>query len=460
SYKCPDTHFKCNNHFCIPEYNVCNFEDNCGDGSDENKCNYRKCWKLEFKCNNGECIRPGFLCDGTQDCKDGSDETDCEPERFVTCGDGSRVHHYYWCDGWPDCPDNHADELHCQACNGTDEFLCPNGRCIRRANLCDSQCDCVPAASSQSGVLCADEVNCESYYSIINGVHLCKESLTLNCIQPNQNRDKDRCIHPEYICDKTNDCQNGNYLSDEFGCPYSLDVIGDSIVCSDNRSLPKALECDFKWDCLDGNDEFNCSPQACTEYEFRCSNGQCVNSTQRCDLQFDCWDKSDELDCGGVNCTQGFRKCDSGGQCISESLWCDYFIDCPDGSDERNCSLLSPTCSRHQFQCNNSQCIDIQLRCYNSGNPRTGCADGSHLIGCKNWICPPDTFKCRNGPCLNMSLVCDEKIDCTGTWVDEDGCLFSCSNVEPRCECRDIHVNCTNLNLERVPPDIEEEITW
>jgi hypothetical protein len=37
-----------------------------------------------------------------------------------------------------------------------------------------------------------------------------------------------------------------------------LDVIGDSIVCSDNRSLPKALECDFKWDCLDGSDEQNC----------------------------------------------------------------------------------------------------------------------------------------------------------------------------------------------------------
>jgi hypothetical protein len=37
-----------------------------------------------------------------------------------------------------------------------------------------------------------------------------------------------------------------------------LDVIGESIVCSDNRSLPKALTCDFKWDCLEGNDEFNC----------------------------------------------------------------------------------------------------------------------------------------------------------------------------------------------------------
>jgi hypothetical protein len=44
------------------------------------------------------------------------------------------------------------------------------------------------------------------------------------------------------------------------------------------------------------------------------------------------------------------------------------------------------------------------------------------FISLENWRCPLDTFKCRNGPCLNLSLVCDEKIDCPGTWVDEDGC--------------------------------------
>nr|CAD7402878.1 unnamed protein product [Timema poppensis] len=76
------------------------------------------------------------------------------------------------------------------------------------------------------------------------------------------------------------------------------------------------------------------------------------------------------------------------------------------------------------------------------------------------WLCPPNSFKCRNGPCINSSLVCDGNIDCLGTWVDEDGCPFSCSNVEPRCECRDTQINCTGLGLKEVPPDIEEEITW
>jgi hypothetical protein len=37
-----------------------------------------------------------------------------------------------------------------------------------------------------------------------------------------------------------------------------LEVEGEIVVCNDNRSLPDALKCDFKWDCLEGSDEWNC----------------------------------------------------------------------------------------------------------------------------------------------------------------------------------------------------------
>ena len=37
-----------------------------------------------------------------------------------------------------------------------------------------------------------------------------------------------------------------------------LEVEGETVVCYDNRSLPDALRCDFKWDCLEGTDELNC----------------------------------------------------------------------------------------------------------------------------------------------------------------------------------------------------------
>ncbi|KAG8275825.1 hypothetical protein J6590_078380 [Homalodisca vitripennis] len=38
TYKCPPTHFNCNNHFCVPLHSVCDFIDHCGDGSDEINC--------------------------------------------------------------------------------------------------------------------------------------------------------------------------------------------------------------------------------------------------------------------------------------------------------------------------------------------------------------------------------------------------------------------------------------
>jgi hypothetical protein len=36
------------------------------------------------------------------------------------------------------------------------------------------------------------------------------------------------------------------------------EVEEDIVVCYDNRSLPDALKCDFKWDCLEGTDELDC----------------------------------------------------------------------------------------------------------------------------------------------------------------------------------------------------------
>ena len=35
---CPDDEFACNNSQCIPNYWVCNDDDDCGDGSDEGDC--------------------------------------------------------------------------------------------------------------------------------------------------------------------------------------------------------------------------------------------------------------------------------------------------------------------------------------------------------------------------------------------------------------------------------------
>lgn len=36
---CRDNVFKCDNGVCVPSDDVCDFEDDCGDGSDERNCN-------------------------------------------------------------------------------------------------------------------------------------------------------------------------------------------------------------------------------------------------------------------------------------------------------------------------------------------------------------------------------------------------------------------------------------
>jgi hypothetical protein len=59
----------------------CDFEDDCGDNSDEENCKPRDCSEDEFRCSNGRCIRSLWRCNGEYNCEDKSDEINCN----VTC---------------------------------------------------------------------------------------------------------------------------------------------------------------------------------------------------------------------------------------------------------------------------------------------------------------------------------------------------------------------------------------
>ncbi|XP_027030587.1 ST14 transmembrane serine protease matriptase a isoform X2 [Tachysurus fulvidraco] len=150
---CPDK-FLCNNKRCVSNALVCDGWNDCGDSSDERKC---ECKSDMIRCNNGLCKPMFWKCDGVDDCGDRTDELNCGPackEGQFTCGNGVCIPVKQRCDGRNDCSDK-SDEADCgrsTVCLETN-YQCKDGQCIIKQNPeCDGEQDCTDGSDENCGV--------------------------------------------------------------------------------------------------------------------------------------------------------------------------------------------------------------------------------------------------------------------------------------------------------------------
>lgn len=80
---------------------------------------------------------------------------------------------------------------------------------------------------------------------------------------------------------------------------------------------------------------------------------------------------------------------------------------CPVKTDEQ----LHGSCDRNSFQCDNGECISVDLMC--DGNP--DCSDSSDetVRYCASMHCPSYAFRCGNGGCISGKKKCDSRVDCS-----------------------------------------------
>ncbi|NWU53180.1 LRP2 protein, partial [Dromas ardeola] len=243
--QCPGT------HHCIPHWELCDRHQDCEDGWDEEGCPQQPCLPGQWQCRNRVCIMAEWKCNGIDDCGDSSDEDVCAPcpPGMVRCDEGKCILESLMCNDEDDCLDGTDEPSTCG------ELRVAAGHCPCGWGEPQSHPTPVTACLPIAGQVCSARVDIRS------GDLYWLSFLRLSCPRTHVPcRDGTECVAQEYMCDGEKDCADG---SDEDGCAQLCNTPGrshSSYPCGLGACLNASLVCDGRQDCTDGSDEGgNCS---------------------------------------------------------------------------------------------------------------------------------------------------------------------------------------------------------
>ncbi len=248
-----------------------------------------------YMCNSSEIISQALLCNGIADCFDKMDELNCNcSHQSLTQTHRCNVLNVSTTPKFS--PPNSAKSVISQIPDTLKQvFLCNNSKVIPLSYMDDGYPDC-------SGGY--DEQHFQT--SMMNNTlatNLCENPAEIQCYEG-----YNRCFSLAKLCLCEIDhlgnlvaCRNGYHLTtcDDFICNAAY-------KCQQSFCIPHEYECNRKWECVNGEDEFYCLfPVRHCAGLLKCANSHiCISPFQVCDHVKNCPMGTDE-----ELCVPRFSKC-------------------------------------------------------------------------------------------------------------------------------------------------------